>query len=251
MEKVSLKLPAYVEAVMKTIVGSGYKAYLVGGSVRDAILKRTPRDYDICTEAPLSEVVGMFGRVVDYGREKGTVAVILEDGQVEVSSFSDRTLKDDLERRDFTINAVAAEMDGTIYDPFGGVLDIFSRTVRATVNPDRRFAEDPLRLLRAVRLAVELNFKIERDTYWSIKANRNLIKFAAPERIRKELEHILLSDKPSTGIELLSFLGLLDYIIPELVLCLGFEQYSPHHDYSVYQHLLLTLNAAPKDIVLK
>jgi len=225
-------LPAGVAAVLEKLVRSGFSAYLVGGVVRDMIMGRRPRDYDIATSATPAQVNDLFARVIPTGEKHGTVTVLSGGLPVEVTTlrregkYSDhrrpdsveftQSLKEDLSRRDFTINSLAAGPEGTLYDFFGGRQDLAGGVIRAVGSPGRRFREDALRMLRAIRFACQTGFYIEEKTLQSIRANRRLISRVSAERVREELNGILLGRLPDLGLKLIRDCGLLEYILPEL-----------------------------------
>ena len=251
----------------KKLNKAGYQAYIVGGSVRDLFLKSQPKDWDIATDAKPEDIQGIFSDSV-YENEFGTVGVKTgsEDktlAVVEVTTFrkdeeySDRrhpdkvvfaeTIEEDLARRDFTINAIAMSLDGEIVDPFGGQKDIEQKVIKAVGKPEKRFEEDALRLMRAVRLYAELGFEIEAETETAIKKSAKLLGDIAEERVRDEFIKIIMSpdDGPRKGIEKLEELGLLQYIMPELREGIGVTQ-NKHHIYTVWEHNLLSLDYAAK-----
>lgn len=257
------KIPKEVSHVTDTLEKAGFEAYLVGGCVRDLLMDKEPKDWDITTNAKPDQIMSLFEKTV-YENDFGTVAVIQEDvsqetlRQIEVTPyrveakysdfrhpdhvlFSDK-LEDDLKRRDFTINAMAYRKNA-LMDIYGGLKDIKDMTVRAVGNPDERFTEDALRMLRAVRFAVQLNFSISHETAESITKNSDLLKKISPERIRDEFVKIIMSDSPATGIVMLQKFGLLKHIIPELSEGIGCEQLG-EHIYDVWEHLLHALTHA-------
>lgn len=254
----TFQLPDTVVKVLKVLAKAGFEAYAVGGSVRDLIMGRPTRNWDFTTNATPQEILKIFPKGF-YDNIFGTVGVPQENGEIyEITTYrtergySDRrhpdvvrwgkTLGEDLARRDFTINALA--FDGkNLIDLFGGQKDIKDKIIRAVGDPDKRFAEDALRLLRAVRLATELGFLIEPETFTAIKTNAPLIKKISAERIRDELFKILATDFPADGFTLLRNTALLAQILPELERCFGVEQKSParHHLYDVGTHSLLSL----------
>lgn len=213
-----MELPVGAKKIIKPLLAAGHEAYLVGGSVRDLLLGRLPHDHDIVTTATPDQVMELFDRVVPVGLQHGTVTVIEKGLQVEVTSII--TLCQDLRRRDFTVNAMAMDLSGVIYDCFGGREDLQHQVIRAVGQAQRRFREDPLRLLRAVRQAVVLDFTIDCKTGFSIAENSYLLRTAAPERVREELNKILLSGRPARGIALLNSFDLLGQIFPEFA-CTG------------------------------
>ena len=276
------KIPREVSYVTNTLENAtylnasgerGFEAYLVGGCVRDIIMGREPKDWDITTNAKPEQIINLFPKTV-YENDFGTVLIIparnashsdaggQEDvshetlRQIEVTpyrietkysdfrhpdevQFSDK-LEDDLKRRDFTVNAMALNSKGQLTDIFGGLKDIENKVLKTVGNPDDRFTEDALRMLRAVRFAVQLDFSVSHETTESILKNKDLIKKISTERIREEFEKIIMSSNPSIGIEMLQRFGLLKNIIPELEEGIGCEQ-SGEHIYDVWNHLLHAL----------
>ena len=261
-------IPGEIIAIVQTIEKAGFEAYLVGGCVRDFFLGRTPKDWDITSNAKPEEIQALFPKTV-YENVYGTVAVINETTEdmtlrtVEVtpyrleSGYSDRRhpdqvkfstdIKDDLKRRDFTINAIAINLSGEAIkdtiDLFNGFADIKDKIIRTVGNPDERFSEDALRMMRAIRLSVELGFNIENATFNSILKHNELIKDVSIERIRDEFTKIILSPNPKTGIELLNKAGLLKHFIPELERGIGVTQ-NQAHSFDVWEHLLRSLQTA-------
>lgn len=255
--------------ILKRIEDSGYKAYLVGGYIRDIILDRKtePIDVDIATDAKPEVLLSIFNKVIPTGIKHGTVTVIGEKNKYEITTFRiDEQYYDlrhpekvqyvsdihlDLARRDFTINAMAFNpFTKELVDDFGGIEDIQRRIIRTVGDATTRFKEDALRMLRAVRFSANLMFEIEEDTLRQIKKNCALLENISRERIREEFNRLLLSDKPSFGIELLRQTNILTYMIPELVRCYG-EYQNDFHQHDVYYHLLYSCDAAPKDIILR
>ncbi|MBI3306046.1 HD domain-containing protein [Candidatus Nomurabacteria bacterium] len=263
MEKLIKKIPKEVSYVTDTLEKAGFEAYLVGGCVRDLLMARNPKDWDVTTNAKPEEIIKLFEKTV-YENTFGTVGVCVpretsEYMVIEVTpyrieaeysdfrhpdevKFSDK-LKDDLKRRDFTINALALDSKGHIVDKFEGLKDIKDKVIRAVGNPDDRFGEDALRMLRAVRFSVQLHFSIAHETSESILKNSNLIKKISGERIRDELIKIITSANPSSGMVMLQKFGLLKNIIPELEEGIRCEQLG-EHIYDVWNHLLHALQHA-------
>jgi poly(A) polymerase/tRNA nucleotidyltransferase (CCA-adding enzyme) len=274
-----LKIPEGVSQVTETLEKAGFDAYLVGGCVRDLIMGRVPKDWDITTNAKPEQIVGLFEKTV-YENNFGTVGVCVpafrydvsrETSKNEVSyetseyeiievtpfrleakysdfrhpdevKFSDK-LEDDLKRRDFTMNALSFKPKLGITDMFDGLKDIKDKVLRTVGNPNERFSEDALRMLRAVRFAVELDFSISHETAESISKNADLLKKISSERIRDEFVEIIMSQNPSVGIVMLQKFGLLKNIIPELEEGINCEQ-SGEHIYDVFNHLLHALQHA-------
>lgn len=238
-----MEIPNQVKAIMQRLLSGGYEAYLVGGSVRDMIMGREPHDYDVITSASPAEVKNIFDKVIPVGEKHGTVAVIENKVSFEVTSI--KSLEQDLSRRDFTVNSLAMDINGKVYDCFGGLDDIKNKVIRTVSNPEQRFREDPLRFMRAVRFTVNLGFSLHVETKAGIIENCHLIRETAPERIRDEFCKILLSGSPACGISLMQECGLLIHIIPELMECVGFEQRNKHHDRDVFKHTLAVLDNTP------
>ena len=217
--------PKYVRQILFTLQGHGYPAYLVGGCVRDMLLEHRPHDWDICTGALPEQVMALFPGSRPTGLAHGTIKVVIGSRQVEVTTFRtegsyadhrhpDRVafvteLTEDLSRRDFTMNAIALAADGLLADPFGGVEDIREKRIRCVGEPALRFEEDALRMLRALRFSAKLGFTIEINTLLAIQEKAPLAATLAAERVREELEKLLLTDAPETVYPLME-MGLLD-----------------------------------------
>ncbi len=261
-------IPLEVVDIVEKLEGAGYQAYLVGGCTRDYFLGRKPKDWDITTNARPENILAIFPKTF-YENSFGTVGVVNENTTdeslktVEItpyrleSGYSDQRhpdsvrfsdkIEDDLQRRDFTINAIAISLNkGQIkdmVDPYGGIKDIKDKIIRTVGNPDERFSEDALRLLRAVRLSAELGFTINLETRKAIISKANLLNLISSERIRDEFIKMIMSDQPKNGLESAHELGLLKYIAPELERGIGIEQ-NQAHSYDVWEHLLRTLQCA-------
>jgi len=269
-------IPSEIVTIVETLEKGGFQAYLVGGCVRDLFLGRIPKDWDITTNANPEQIQGLFPKTV-YENIYGTVVVINESTEdttlrnVEVtpyrleSGYSDRRhpdhvkfsekIEDDLKRRDFTINAIAVSLsNGAIKDTvdlYGGFQDIKDKVIKTVRNPQDRFSEDALRMMRAIRLAVDLDFNIEKNTFTAIKELNSILKDIAMERIRDEFIKIIMSPSPKTGLELLHETGLLFHVTHELEAGIGISQ-PQAHKYDVWEHLLRSLQcAADKDFGLE
>ncbi len=262
MEKINLELiPKEIKEACNELEKKGFEVYLVGGCVRDLIMRRKPKDWDLTTNAKPKEIQRIFKHSF-YNNKFGTVRIPLkEKGVIEIttyrseSGYTDRrhpdkinfgkNLKEDLKRRDFTINAIAIKIGKnlTLVDIFDGRKDIKEKIIKAIGNPEERFQEDALRLLRAIRFASQLNFKMEENTYLAIAKNSSLLKFVSEERIRDELIKIINSKQPANAFLMLRETGLLSYIIPELEFGVGIIQ-GRHHKYDVFTHSILSLQAA-------
>lgn len=214
--------------VLDKLEEAGYQAYFVGGAVRDLLLNRPTNDIDIATSALPQEVKGVFPKTIDVGIEHGTVVVIYNETPYEITTFRSeeeykdhrrpesvtfiKSLKEDLQRRDFTINAIAMDRTGAIHDPFGGEADIKAKTIRTVGSADERFKEDALRMMRAVRFMAQLDFRMENDTFKSIKRNGNTLKYIAVERLSAEFEKLLGGRFKKESFESLSETGLYQFL---------------------------------------
>lgn len=257
-------VPFEVSTVADGLRKEGFEAYLVGGCVRDLILGRKPKDWDITTNATPENIQRIFPESF-YENDFGTVGVKTESEDptltiVEVtpyrteSGYSDKrrpdkvefgqSLEDDLARRDFTINAIAYdESKGHLVDPYKGQDDLKTRVLRTVRDPEERFLEDGLRLMRAVRLVAELNFALDAETASGIQKTAKNLAHISKERIRDELVRILQSEQPMTALVLAQQLGLLEYIVPDLLRGIGIEQ-NQAHSYNVFEHNLRTMQHA-------
>ncbi|MFA5995169.1 MAG: HD domain-containing protein [Patescibacteria group bacterium] len=255
-----IKLPPEVQQVLQTLQANHYAGYVVGGCLRDLILGNEPKDWDVTTNALPKQIQAVFPKTL-YLNDFGTVTVRSGALDIEVTTFrSDGqysdfrhpdkvqfgvSLKEDLARRDFTINALA--FDGNkIYDEFDGEQDIKSGLLRAVGNADERFNEDALRMLRAIRFSSQLRFKIEKHTWQAIIKNNQLIKHVSAERIRDELIKMISAEDSLKAFWLLHESGLLKIIIPELEAGFGVTQ-NLHHIYTVFAHNLLSMQFCPSD----
>jgi len=247
----------------------GQPLYLVGGSIRDILLNKIPKDYDFTTPLQPEEIEQKIKdvqrRAYLTGKRFGTIGVKVEGQLVEITTFRTEKyipgsrkpevafitdINEDLSRRDFTINAIAYR-DGKLVDPFKGQEDLQNHIIKAVGNAVTRFREDPLRLLRAVRFASQLGFSIELATLNAlIKKNYKILQ-VSKERWVLELDKILLSDKPSVGLDYLAYTHLLHFMLPELSLQIDYNQNSPWHRYDLWNHTKLVVDATPKDINLR
>lgn len=261
-----IRLPELLKEFGKVFSDAGFKAYLVGGAVRDMLMKVQPHDWDVATNATPQDVIRLFKFVIPTGIEHGTVTVHYKGSEIEVTTFRTETgysdgrhpdsinyaatIEEDLARRDFTMNAIAASLeDGLIVDPYDGQEDIKQKLIRTVGRAHERFMEDGLRPVRALRFASKLGFSIEKDTYSEIFKHDIQEKAASIsiERFRDEFEKILASQKPSLGLKLLEETGLLALFIPEFKICRGCVQsdYRAFHKFDVMDHLLYACDGAP------
>lgn len=262
-----IELPQNVEYIIDSLQKNNFSAYAVGGCIRDAIMKRTPKDWDITTSALPENIIEIFEHTIPTGIKHGTITVLINETPYEITTFridgeySDHrhpdkvifasSLYEDLSRRDFTINSMAYNNEHDLQDPFNGKEDLNNKIICCVGNPDIRFKEDALRMLRAVRFSSELNFKIDNKTKNSIKKNRFLIKNISMERIRDEISKILLSSKPSIGFKMLKETGLLEIVLPELYICIDFNQHNPHHHKDIFEHTMLVLDNTPNNLIVR
>jgi tRNA nucleotidyltransferase (CCA-adding enzyme) len=254
---VRIDIPEDVKFIIDTLINSGYEAYIVGGCVRDSILQKYPKDWDITTKANPEEVMKLFDKVVLTGLKHGTVTVMINNEGYEVTTYRTdgeyednrhpkevkfvSSLKEDLARRDFTINAMAySEKDGLV-DYFGGIQDLNNKIIKTVGEPKKRFNEDALRMLRAIRFSAQLNFKIDENVLYMIKELKYNIKNISKERIREEFNKIVISNPRK--IEILKECGILEYIIFGINEIYGFNQNNPYHIYDLYEHIIVATEA--------
>ena len=262
-----ISLPNEVEYIIDTLESGGFEAYAVGGCVRDSLLGKTPQDWDVCTSALPEQTQKCFENhhVIETGLKHGTVTLMLNNKPFEITTYRVdgkykdnrrpetvkfvNVLKRDLARRDFSINAMAYNPKTGIVDYYDGQQDLADGKIKTVGNPNKRFSEDALRIMRAVRFASQFGYEIEENTKIAMIENRKLLDNIASERIREELNKILLGDNVF-GV-LSSNMDILTQIIPELERCIGFEQNSPYHCYDVLEHALRSVDAAPKNLVIR
>ncbi len=256
-------IPQEVCAVLQTLEHAGHEAYIVGGCVRDILMDKPPHDWDVTTSALPQETMTLFDHfAIPTGLRHGTVTVRSGGLSCEVTTFRTdgdypdhrhpaavtftRSLREDLARRDLTVNAMAMDVRGTLHDPFGGQADIRRRILRCVGQPERRFQEDALRILRTLRFSATLGFVIEEDTHRALRAQCGDLRYVAAERVREELTKLLC------GTDVLRVLlddpQVLGVVLPEILPCVGFDQHNRHHCYDVWGH---TVAAAQPDPVLR
>lgn len=241
-----MEIPNDVNYILNKFYENGFEAFIVGGCVRDNLLNRTPGDYDITTNALPEQIMSLFDKTIPTGIKHGTITVILNDIPYEVTTYridgeylDNRrpdevifvsNIKEDLSRRDFTINALAYSPYFGFKDFFNGEEDLKNKLIKCVGAPDKRFNEDALRMLRAIRFSCQLNFKVDDETLNSIKRNYKLIKNISVERIRDELTKILLSNKPSLGLTMLKEIGIESLISPEFTNIKELSNYDLYDD---------------------
>lgn len=264
-----MKIPEYISETIKKVEGAGFEIYLVGGCVRDFLMDKIPGDWDMATNARPEDILQIFPDA-KYENNFGTVLVKYKNSEGETEhvfevttyrseqGYSDRRRPDevvfeteldkDLERRDFTVNAMAMSVRngeaGEVVDLFGGQKDISKKIIRAVGEPSDRFREDALRMMRAIRFACQLGFEIEPKTMRAIMKMAGSIKFIANERISDELVKILKSNRAYEGMMLLYESKMLQYIVPEMMEGVNMKQ-NHHHVYTVFKHLMLSLKSCP------
>lgn len=240
-------IPRFVRFVLGRLSRTGYQAVVVGGAVRDACMGREIEDWDVATDADAEAICSVFSNVRSFRLKHDTVSLVHRGVTYEITPFrggkaAPGTLVQDLAHRDFTLNAMACGgTQGDILDPWEGRADLKARRVRAVGRPEDRFREDSLRLLRAVRFAGVLDFDVEQATLRGVQALADRIVGAAPERIRDELLHLLLAQRPSRGFRLLRQTGLMAAILPELAAGHRMHQ-NEHHRYTILRHVLETVD---------
>ena len=269
-KNININMPIKVGMILEVLESSGFEAYIVGGCVRDSLLGRQPHDWDITTNAKPSNVINIFKetgfKVIETGLKHGTVTVMINNEGFEVTTYridgdySDNrhpdkveftnNLKEDLSRRDFTVNAMAYNDENGLIDYFGGLIDLENSVIKCVRNAEARFKEDALRMLRAVRFSAQLGFKIENETSLAIQKNDKLIQNVSQERIQSELNKILISDNPNYIGRLYNY-ELLDDIIPEYADCFECSQVNPYHIYNVGIHIEKSLSFIESKLSLR
>ena len=262
-----VNFPESVRWAIKRLNDAGHEAWAVGGCVRDSVLGKEPHDWDMTTSALPEETMAVFADhpVIETGLKHGTVTVLVDGEPLEITtyrvdgSYSDsrrpdsvsftRSLKDDMARRDFTINAMAAHPEKGIVDCFGGLEDLKNGVIRCVGDPERRFSEDALRILRAMRFSAVLGFPIEEKTAEALLNIRENLRHVAMERIFSELRRMLCGK--DAGRILRQFPQVLWVFLPELQPMAGFEQHNPNHLYDVWEHTVVSVESVPADEVLR
>jgi len=263
--------PVWLDQLAKYFSQAGFKLYLVGGAIRDQLLNRPFAEWDLATNAQPDQTEAALRRykvknIGVVGKKFGTLTAELKGERVEITTFRadqyslesrkplvsfGRSIEEDLSRRDFTINAIAFDLLlKKLIDPFRGQADLEQKTVRAVGEARDRFNEDPLRMLRAVRLATVLDFTIEPTTLGAISLEKERLAIISSERIAQELDKLLLAEKPSQGIRLLVETGLINYILPELIPAIDLE-FDPREHKDIYEHILQVLDQSPASLALR
>ncbi|MCI8503536.1 MAG: CCA tRNA nucleotidyltransferase [Dorea sp.] len=266
MEEYDIRLPQKVNRIITSLQNAGFEAYAVGGCVRDSILGREPGDWDITTSAMPEETKALFEKTVDTGIEHGTVTVLLEREGFEVTTYRidgkyedsrhpkevtfTRSLKEDLLRRDFTINAMAYNEKNGLVDIFGGLRDLKERKIRCVGDAKARFSEDALRILRGIRFAAQLGFSIDEETKAGMEKLAPTLKNISAERIQTELVKMLISRRPELIREAYE-LGITAQFLPEFDRLMETAQETPHHMYTVGEHTIHAIGNVRPDKVLR
>ena len=247
-----IKCPESINTAFSILENSGYEAYIVGGCVRDAIMNKEPNDWDMTTSALPEQIIKAFDgyKTIPTGLKHGTVTIVIESDNIEITTmridgkyldnrrpdyveFTSK-IEEDLSRRDFTVNAIAYNPSTGLTDPFGGMEDIEKKIIRCVGNPDKRFGEDSLRILRAIRFASTLNFDIDAQTAESIMKNASLLHNVSSERIRVELVKLLQGENAEKVLT--DFSKIFFTVIPELESLNNFQQRTPYHIYDIWIH---------------
>lgn len=261
-----IQLPEKVHKIIETLETAGYEAYAVGGCVRDSILGRKPDDWDITTSAKPGEIKNLFPRTVDTGIKHGTVTVLLAGEGFEVTTYRidgeyedgrhpnevtfTANLREDLRRRDFTINAMAYNDRSGLVDIYGGISDMENQVIRCVGNAGERFGEDALRMLRAVRFSAQLGYRIDEITGESVKKLAPNLQKISAERIQTELVKLATSPHPDY-LRIAYELGITAQVLPEFDLCMETPQRHKHHCYNVGEHILHSMLGVQPDKVLR
>lgn len=262
-----LRIPQSVKTVLDMLNAYGFEAYIVGGCVRDFMLGKSPSDYDITTNALPQQTEEVFKnfRIVETGIKHGTVTVIINDMSLEITTYRidgeyadnrrpvsvvyTSKLDDDLARRDFTMNAIAYSPISGFHDPFDGKTDIINKKIVCVGNPEERFNEDALRIMRAVRFSSQLEFEIEKKTSEQIFMQKNLLKNISSERLSSELDKMLVGKNVYNV--LMEYSSVIEIFIPEIHNSIGFDQRSKYHMYTVWEHTAVAVSKACNDAVIR
>lgn len=270
-KSIKIDIPVDVQKIIQAFSNSGYNAFIVGGCVRDSLLERNINDWDLCTNALPEQIINIcekYGfKYIPTGLKHGTVTIMINNEGYEITTFridgdySDNrhpdnvdftsSLEEDLSRRDFTINALAYNHEVGLVDYFDGINDLKNNIIRCVGNAQTRLNEDNLRRLRAIRFACQLGFEIDSSTYDALSQNTQNLTLLSVERIREELNKILISNNPAYGIKELYKLNMLKYIVPELEFCANFNQHNKHHDKDVFEHILSVVANSPCKLDLR
>lgn len=259
-------IPSYAQIIADKLIENGFEAYFVGGCVRDWVMGNVPHDFDITTNASPDEIKKVFSdyKTILTGEKHGTVTVVSEGENIEVTTYRvdgeykdsrhpetvlfTKNIEEDLARRDFTMNAIGY-CNNSFVDPFCGVADIEKKLIRTVGEPDKRFGEDALRIMRALRFAATLGFEIDKETKEGIHKNKALLENISKERLFVEFSKLIMGENAEKI--LLEYSDVIGVFIPEILPCVGFDQRNPYHIYDVYTHIVKALSAAPKNLKIR
>ena len=251
-----IEIPHFVGDILNTLRKNGFSAFIVGGAIRDAMLGRAAIDWDVTTDAEVNEIQSVFKGIRQFSLKHETITLVHSSIPFEVTTMKGGNGKrtdiyNDLSHRDFTLNAMAYDdLKSVVLDPHGGAFDIKRKVIKAVESPYDRFREDPLRMLRAVRIAGELDFSIDKDTIDAISSLSSILNTVSVERVRDELIKIIMCKEPSDLLELMCETGLMKHILPELLEGHGMEQNS-WHIYTVFKHTIETVKNTPSNHILR
>jgi tRNA nucleotidyltransferase (CCA-adding enzyme) len=266
MNEIDTKIPDFITSAIEKIENAGFECFLVGGCVRDMILSRIPNDWDLITNAKIPKIRRLFPKYAEFGAKYGSITVFEDDKKIEITTYRvdgkyidgrrpdsvdfTNDINEDLIRRDFTINALAYNRKKRIVDNFGGISDIKSKIIKCIGDPDTKFEEDYLRMLRALRFACQLGFDISPETANSIKNHAQLVAKINLNLVRQEFDKALLSDFPER-IEYFSKTDVDKFLLPGLAECFDMPQTSKFHLYSVGKHTMEALKNTESNLVLR
>lgn len=251
MPKNFIEIPKDLKKYMQLIIDNGYECYLVGGAVRDYLINVDNKDFDFCTNIPFDKLKKLIPNItIMKENDHRNTAIIRSNGlDIEFSTYRGKNLKEDLFNRDFTINAIAVDVNGNIIDYYDGVNSINNKTITLVDPLGAGLVNDPLRILRAIRLALKYNFKIDSNTKKQMIDKKELLNDVATERMFEELKKIIVSDNADKYMD--EYREIFFEIIPELKECNNFNQHNDYHIYDVYTHTINVVKNAPKNIYLK
>lgn len=261
-----MRVKTEVQAVMQALEASGFEAYAVGGAVRDCLLGKEPFDWDVTTSALPEQVMALFGEsAIPTGLKHGTVTVLQNGERIEVTTYrkdgdyADHrhpvaveftpSLREDLQRRDFTVNAIALSREGEVIDTFEGQTDLRAGVLRAVGNAARRFEEDALRILRGLRFASVLDFAVEEQTALAMREKKELLREIAAERVLEELTKLLCGK--AVRRVLMEYSDIIGVVIPEILPSVGFDHQNPHHCFDVWEHTACSVENVPPEPILR
>lgn len=261
-----MQFPSYVDLIFNIFHQNNFSAYLVGGAVRDFFMQKISYDFDFTTNALPCDIKRIFSgfKILDYGEKYGTIAVIIDENVIEITTFRGErkyldnrhpdvfftdSLAEDLKRRDFTINSICMDKDYNVIDLFGGIDDIKNKIIRTIGNREDRFSEDALRILRAIRFSSTLGFEIEDETFLAMKNNLELLNNISSERKFDEFSKCILGDNIGNTMKL--YPEIFAAICPEILDMKGFLQNNPYHLYDVLEHSILVVDKTPSDLITR